>query len=228
MPRPHFTPELFRFLRRLERNNNREWFEKNKAEYLELVRDAMLRFIADFGPRLRKISPHVLADPRPVGGSMFRVYRDVRFSHDKRPYKTVAGAQFRHEAGRDVHAPGFYLHLGAHEVFTGAGLWHPDSKALAKIRAAIVGDPKGWKRLLGSKAFRETLRLGGDSLKRAPRGFDPEHPLVEDLKRKDFFTTVELDEDTACAPDFLDRFTKLCRTSTPFMKFLTRALELEW
>jgi uncharacterized protein (TIGR02453 family) len=228
VPHPHFTPGLFRFLRRLERNNKREWFEKNKAKYVELVKEPMLRFIADFGPRLRKISPHVVADPRPNGGSMFRVYRDVRFSKDKRPYKTVASAQFRHEAGRDVHAPGFYLHLGPHEVFTGAGIWHPDGKALAKIRTAIADEPAAWKRLLASKAFRQTLRLGGDSLKRAPRGFDPEHPLVEDLKRKDFFVNVDLDEDIACAPDFLDRFTKHCRAAAPFMKFLTGALELEW
>ena len=225
---PAWRSVLSGALRDLERNNNREWFERNKAEYLEQVRDPMLRFIADFGPRLQRISPHVVADPRPNGGSMFRVYRDVRFSRDKRPYKTVAGAQFRHEAGRDVHAPGFYLHLGAHEVFTGAGLWHPDSKSLTRIRTAIVDDPKAWKRLLSSKAFRERLRLGGDSLKRAPRGFDPDHPLVEDLKRKDFFTTVELDEATACAPDFLERFTRLCRTSAPFMKFLTGALDLAW
>jgi uncharacterized protein (TIGR02453 family) len=218
----HFTPELFKFLRQLKRNNRPEWFKKNRDRYIEIARDPMLRFISDFGSRLRRISPRLVADPRPQGGSMFRIHRDVRFSKDKSPYKTVVSAQFRHERGKDVHAPGFYIHLGADEVFAGAGIWRPDSASLVLIREAIVEHSGKWKRAVRS------ARLGGDSLKRPPRGFDPGHPLIEELKRKDFVTFADLDEETACAPDFIDRYAEFCRASAPFVRFLTEALELKW
>ena len=111
MQEPCFQPDLFRFLDALRGNNNREWFQANKERYESDVKGPMLRFIGDFAPRLRQISPRFVADPRPNCGSLFRIYRDVRFSKDKTPYKTNAGAQFRHQAGKDAHAPGFYLHV---------------------------------------------------------------------------------------------------------------------
>jgi uncharacterized protein (TIGR02453 family) len=218
----HFTPELFKFLRQLKRNNKPEWFKKNRERYIEVARDPMLRFISDFGPRLRRISTRFTADPRPQGGSMFRIYRDIRFSKDKSPYKTVVSTQFRHERGKDVHAPGFYIHLGADEGIAGSGIWRPDSGALALIRQAIVDHPRKWKRIA-----REA-NLGGESLKRPPRGFDPEHPLIEDLKRKDFVTFTNLDEKSACSSSFIDRYAELCKASAPFVRFLTEALELKW
>ena len=140
---PHFAPALFAFLRELRENNNREWFQANKGRYEADVRDPLLRFIADFALPLHELSTHFVADPRPVGGSLFRIYRDVRFSKDKSPYKTQAAAHFRHERGKDVHAPGFYLHLEPDDVFAGAGIWHPDMKSLTKIRDAIVANPAG-------------------------------------------------------------------------------------
>jgi uncharacterized protein (TIGR02453 family) len=222
---PHFTPDLFKFFRQLERNNKREWFLKNKDRYVEVARDPMTQFIADLAPGLRRISKNFLADPRPVGGSMFRIYRDVRFARDKRPYKTACTAQFRHRKGKDVHAPGFYVHLGTDGVYAGSGLWRPDAPTTAKVRRFIVDHPARWKRIVRGKKFPP---MSGDSLKRPPRGFDAEHPLIEDLKRKDFVTMVELDERTACSPDFLDRYVEMCRTSAPLVRFLTESLELEW
>ena len=224
----HFTPELFRFLRQLERNNKREWFEKNKERYVEHVRDPLLRFIEEFAPRLKKINRHFVADPRPHGGSMFRIYRDTRFSRDKRPYKTAASAQFRHLRGKDVHAPGFYLHLGLDGVFAGMGIWHPDGPSVAKIRRAMVEKASAWRRIVRDPVFRKKLRMGGESLVRPPRGFDAEHPLIEDLKRKDFVIFAEFHEAMACRSDFLDRFTDSCRTARPYVGFLTRAVGLEW
>ena len=222
----YFTPALFTWLRQLKKNNNREWFQQNKNRYLEVVRDPLLCFIADFGPRLEKISPHFLADPRPSGGSMFRIYRDTRFSKIKSPYKTHAAAQFRHQAGKDVHAPGFYLHLEPGETFVGAGIWHPDSSALAGIRELIVEDPAGWKKSISGKGFKKEFALGGESLKRAPRGFDPDHPLVEDLRRKDFVAFTRFSEDAACSPDFLTTYTRACRTLSPFVRYLTWAVNV--
>ena len=138
MARAHFGPELFRFLRDLVKHNDREWFAKHKARYEEHVRDPMLRFIEDLGPVLQEIAPRFVADPRPVGGSMFRIHRDTRFSKDKSPYKTHVGIRFPHKAGKDVHAPGFYLHLEPGQVFFGCGVWHPDGATLARIRGSIA------------------------------------------------------------------------------------------
>ena len=119
MPEPHFGPELFDFLRELRENNDRDWFQANKERYEHDVKEPLLGFISDFGPRIAKISPHIRADPRPTGGSLFRIYRDVRFSKNKAPYKVHAAAQFRHKRGKDVHAPGYYLHLEPGQVFAG-------------------------------------------------------------------------------------------------------------
>lgn len=224
----HISPELFTFFRELKENNNREWFQANKQRYEMYVREPLLRFITDFGVRLAEISPHYLADPRRAGGSLFRINRDIRFSKDKSPYKTAAGIQFRHESGKDVHAPGFYLHLEPGNVFAGAGIWHPDTKTLGKIRDAIVADPSRWQRVISGEAFRASYELGGESLKRAPKGYDPDHPFIEDLKRKDFVAGAPFSEEEACVPNFIDHFTESCRKTAPFVEFLTTAIGLPW
>ena len=229
MPKePHFGPELMTFLRQLKRNNNREWFNSNKKRFEQEVRDPLARFVVDFGPKLKKISPYFLADPRKSGGSIFRIYRDTRFSTDKSPYKTWAAVQFRHEAGKDVHTPGFYLHLEPGNVFAGVGIWHPDSTALGKIRDSIVSNRAEWKRIVSGKTFRANYELTGESLKRAPKGYDPDHPLIDDLKRKDFVAITPFDVEEILLPDFLDRYTKTVRASTPFMRFLTKAVGCGW
>ena len=215
------TPELFRFLTELRAHNERTWFEANKACYLSRVRDPALAFVEAVGPDLIAISPHIVADPRPSGGSLLRIYRDTRFSRDKTPYKTNVGLRFPHGAGKDIHGPGYYLHLAPGEVFMGAGMWHPDPDALHAVREAIVKDPKGWRR-----AQRSPLTHTGESLRRAPRGFDPEHPLVEDLKRTSFTTGRRFTEKQACAPGFPKLFLGACRQEAPLMKFLANALGL--
>ncbi|MHC4599020.1 MAG: DUF2461 domain-containing protein [Planctomycetota bacterium] len=222
----HFSPRLFAFLKDLRNHNEREWFNANKARYEKDVKEPFLDFIADFSGPLLKISPHFLADPRPSGGSFFRIYRDTRFAKDKSPYKTHAAAQFRHVAGKNVHAPGFYLHLEPGSVFAGAGIWRPDGKALARIRKAIATDSKTWKKAVTGKAFRDNCILTGDSLKRPPRGFDPEHPFVEDLKRKDFLAFAEFSESQAVKADFIGRVTKAFKSASPMIKFLAGALGL--
>jgi uncharacterized protein (TIGR02453 family) len=222
---PSFGPELFAFLVELRAHNDRDWFAANKERYEAHVLEPALAFIEDFGYRLQEISPHFIADPRRSGGSLFRIYRDTRFAKDKSPYKTNTGMYFRHARGKDVHAPGYYLHLAPGEVFGGGGIWHPDTKALTAIRQAIVDDPDGWAR---AKRLGDGLELGGDSLKRVPTGFDKEHPHAEDLKRKDFFASVRLDEADATAPGFLDRYTRICESASPLMRFLCGALDVAY
>ena len=218
----YFTPELFRFLRQLKRNNNREWFDRNKSRYEAVARDPALRFIAAFAAPLAKLSANFVADPRPTRGSLFRIYRDTRFAHDKSPYKTHIGIHFSHQAGKDAHAPVFYLHLEADGCFVGAGVWHPEAPVLDRIRSAIASKPAEWKKA------RAKLELWGDVLQRPPRGFAPEHAFIEDIKRKDFIAGEHLEEDQVCSPSFLKDYAKLCRKMSPLAAFTTRALGLEY
>lgn len=221
-----FSPELFSFLAELRANNNRDWFADNKHRYEEYLLEPALEFIAEFVPRLEKISPHIRADARPSGGSLFRIYRDTRFSKDKSPYKTNLGIHFRHELAKDVQTPGFYLHLGPDGVFAGGGIWHPGTAGATRIREAIVDDPGRWRRATRTGAFAKRLELGGDSLKRVPSWADPEHPFADDLRRKDFFGWARLSEDDATAPGFVNEYAKLCRAASPMMRFVCDALEV--
>ncbi len=222
----HFSPEFFQFLRQLKRNNNREWFAKNKQRYIDDVQQPALDFVSDVGAGLRKISKNLVADPRPVGGSMFRIYRDTRFAKDKSPYKTAVGIRFPHRGASDVHAPGLYLHLEPGSVFVGAGIWHPDTKTTTKIRERIVEKPAVWKRAVQTPPFSSAFELSGDSLVRPPRGFDPEHLLIDDVKRKDFIGIRVIDENTATSERFLDSFLSMCRDGAPLVRFLCDALAL--
>ena len=224
----HITPELFQFLAELGLNNDRTWFQANKHRYESHVKQPLLEFIADFGDHLERVSPHFVADARGNGGSMFRIYRDIRFSKDKTPYKTAAAMQFRHERARDVHAPGFYLHLEPGSVFFGAGMWGPDSASLKRIRDAIDTGATRWRGVLGEDEFASTFSLHAGGLKRAPKGFDPDHPLIEDLKRKHFIASAELSEDEACEPGFIFEVADLCERASGFVRFLTDAVGLRF
>ena len=221
-----FEEALTTFLVQLEKNNDRDWFQKNKPRYEQHVLEPCLRFITAIEKPLHAISPHFQAVAKRSGGSLMRIYRDVRFSKNKKPYKTHVGIHFRHEMGRDIHSPGFYFHIEPKEVFVGAGIWHPDNPTLTLIRQAIDEDPAGWKRARNAKAFREAFRFEGDSLKRPPRGFAAEHPLIEDLKRKDFIgirsMSTQLLEDT----DIVKMVARAFRDAKPLVRFLCDAIRV--
>lgn len=224
-----FTPALFDFLRELSAHNERAWFQANKARYERDVRDPALRFVAEVGPALQTISRHVVADPRPVGGSLFRINRDVRFSADKSPYKTVVGMSFHHDRGRHGAGPGYYLHLEPDGMsFAGGGVYMPDTPALTQIRDAIVGNTRAWKRVVEDPQLGPAFTPMGDVLKRAPQGYDAAHPYVEHLKRKSFVWHTQFDDDAVCAPDFADRYVEACRTAAPLHRFLAQALGAPW
>jgi uncharacterized protein (TIGR02453 family) len=223
-----FDAELLTFLRDLGTNNDRDWFAAKKGRYEQHLLEPALAFIEDFAPRLERISPHFRADARRSGGSLFRIYRDTRFSKDKTPYKTHLGIHFRHESAKDVHAPGFYLHIAPGEVFAGGGIWHPDTPTVGKIRDAIVADPESWRQATRTGPFAKKLALGGDTLKRPPAGFDSAHPLIDDLKRKDFFGWARFGERDAIAPGFLDEYEQVCVAAAPLQRFLCAALGLPY
>src|SRR5664280_1788512 len=217
-----FRPELFDFLRQLKRHNDRDWFAKNKQRYEEVVRDPALLFISSFEPHLHKLNPHFVADPRPTRGSLFRIYRDTRFSHDKRPFKTHVGIHFSHASGKDAHAPVFYLHLEPDSCFVAAGIWHPDNRALTRVRTPIAHDMEQW-----AKA-RKKMILEGDKLSRPPRGFDASHPFIDDLKMKDFVTSAPLSEEQICSAKLMRDFDSACRKMSPLVEFTTKALGLKY
>jgi uncharacterized protein (TIGR02453 family) len=220
----YFTPALFAFLRELKTHNNREWFLAERGRYLTDVQQPMLRFITDVRPSLRALSPAIVADPRPHGGSLYRIYRDTRFSADKSPYKTNVAAHFAHERKRQVASvPGFYLHLEPGDSMGGGGIYHPDPAALTRIRMAIVKDRQGW-----AAVKRTGLDIQGDSLTRAPAGFDPAHPFIDDLRMKDFYALTSFSQKEVCAADFLERYVDTCRAAAPLVSFIARALSLRW
>jgi len=219
-----FSPDLFTFLRNLKRHNEREWFLANKPRYEEAVKKPALAFIAAFEPHLRKISPEFLAIPRAVGGSLFRIQRDVRFSKDKSPYKTAVGIRFPHRDSKNVHAPLFYLHLEPGASFAGLGVWHPEPPTLQKIRLAIVEDPRAYERAVSAARFRKRFEVGGDSLKRPPRGYDSEHPLIEELKRKDFVASCRLDDKDVVRSGFERRLARIFGDGAGYVGYLCRAL----
>jgi uncharacterized protein (TIGR02453 family) len=224
----YFTPELFKFLRELKQNNRRDWFQANKQRYEEVVKQPALRFITDFGPQLGKISKHFRADPRPVGGSLFRIYRDVRFAKNKDPYKTAVGIHFRHEAGKNAHAPGFYLHLEPNGCFAGLGIWSPETAVLTKIRKAITNDTSAWRRTVGNRRFKSVYTLESESLQRVPRGFPADHPLAEDLKRKSFTGFARLTQKEVTSADFPQQLGRQYQAGAPLVKFLCQALDVEY
>jgi uncharacterized protein (TIGR02453 family) len=218
MGKAYFGPELVQFLKQIKRNNRRPWFLKNRQRYEDVVRQPSLRFITDFGFRLKEISPWMVADAKPNGGSLMRIYRDIRFSPDKSPYKTWVGMNFPHAGATDeVHGAGYYLHLDVGGSFLAAGAWHPDRRSLAKIRDAIAWKADEWKKA------KRGLTLGGDSLTRAPRGYPEDHPLIEDLKRLDFIASFEFSDARVRGTRFLADVTAAAKKLAPLVGFLARA-----
>jgi uncharacterized protein (TIGR02453 family) len=224
-----FPKDFFAFFRELKAHNERPWFEANKQRFRDSVQAPMSGFIAAMAPKLAKISKHFAADPRPNGGSMFRIYRDVRFSKDKRPYKEHAACHFRHALGKDAHAPGFYMHFAPGEVFFGGGLWMPPPDALAKLREAIATKPAGWKKVLEDKKFRKHFDVvRGEALSRPPRGFDAAHPFIEDIKKKSFYAMREESPKLAGSPALVDEIADTFASLSPLMKLLCGALDVPY
>jgi uncharacterized protein (TIGR02453 family) len=228
MPEKYFTAATFRFQRDLAANNNRTWFAANKSRYENVLRDPFLRLIADIAAPLAKISPHFRADPRPQGGSLFRIYRDTRFRNDKTPYKTWAGARFAHERRREVEAPSFYLHIHPRDCFAGGGIWHPEPPTLKKIRSFLADNPAAWKKAVRTPAFRRRFEFWGESLSRPPRGFDPEHALIEDIKRKSFAAGEGIRDGVVTSDELLPTVVDTFRRVAPMIDYLCAALELEF
>ncbi|MEO0675674.1 MAG: DUF2461 domain-containing protein [Pseudomonadota bacterium] len=219
--------DFFPFFEALAENNNRPWFEENKDRFRKTVQDPLLAFVEAIGPKLKKVSPHYVADARRNGGSVFRIYRDVRFSKDKSPYKTHAAVHLRHARGKDAHTPGFYLHLAPDEIFMGGGIWMPPAPALLQIREAIRDEPELWNRTVNGKAFKNRFgSLRGDALTRPPRGFDKDDPHIDHIKHKSFFAMRALDRADVQTKSLLTVAEQTMKGASPLIKFLCDALDV--
>ena len=224
----YFTDKSFAFLRALARNNSREWFQAHKADYETQVRAPFLRLLQDLQPDLAAISGQFRADPRPVGGSLFRIHRDTRFANDKTPYKTHAGARLFHQRFREVDSPSFYIHIQPGHCFVGAGLWHPEADSLRRIRHFIADNPGAWQAAVHSPSFRRRFTLGGEQLQRPPRGFPPDHPLIEDLKRKSFVGSAALANEVVLGQGLRRSVASALTGLAPMVDYLCASLDLEF
>ncbi len=225
----YFSDASFRFLRGLARHNEKAWFEAHRADYEAHVRQPFLRLITDLQPVLATVSPHFRADPRTVGGSLFRIYRDARFSNDKSPYKSWQGARLFHERRREVPAPSFYIHLQPGESFVGAGLWHPEPDTQRKVRQFILDNPSAWKRVAHDPKLRRRFDLDdSEVLARAPRGFPADFEFIDDLKHRNWVFWRPLDDALMTGPRLRRTIEADLAALGPFVDYLCAALDLEF
>jgi uncharacterized protein (TIGR02453 family) len=213
-----FSKDLLKFLDELHANNNRDWFNANKGRYESVYLEPALDFVRLMAPRLKKITKHLDADDRKSGGSLMRIYRDVRFAKDKSPYNEYVALRFMHGKGEF----GYYVGIDTKEVMLGAGVWRPEKGPLEKIRKAIASDCKGWRAAVKAKGWEP----GGEALSRPPKGFDKDHPCIEDIKRKDFVLFHKLMREACTRKDFADVVAKQYAATKPLMKFIAGALKL--
>lgn len=225
----YFSDKTFRFLRGLARNNEREWFLAHKPDYEAHVREPLQRLVTDLQPDLAEVSLHYRADPKTVGGSLYRIHRDIRFSRNKTPYKTWQGMRLFHERFRETIAPLWYLHLQPGNCFIAAGIWRPESPALRQLRQFIVDNPAAWETAAHAPAFRRRYRMSTDDmLVRPPRGFPEDFPRIDDLRHRNFIVLRDLPDTTVTGPRLRQVLARDLKATAPFMDYLCAALDLEF
>ena len=218
-----FPKEGLAFLRKLKKNNNRPWFQAHKQDYEELVRFPMQCLIAELAQAMAGEAPELSFDPRK---SIFRIYRDVRFSKNKAPYKTNIAASFtlRSRSG-PMENPALYLHIGPGEVFVGGGLYMPASPQLKRLRSSIATEPEEFLAVVGDPGFKRMFgTLQGERLSRAPLGYPPDHPMIDHLKHKQFYVGVELEEKDVLRPKLVRDVQKVFSRCIPLIRWLTHSL----
>jgi uncharacterized protein (TIGR02453 family) len=225
----YFSDASFKFLRGLARHNDKTWFNDHKAQYEDHVRQPFLRLLTDLQPDLAAVSLHFRSEPKTVGGSLFRIYRDARFSNDKSPYKSWQGARLFHERHKQVPAPSFYLHLQPGECFVGAGLWHPEPDTQRRVRQFILDNPGSWKKAAHDAPFRRRFEFEeSEKLVRPPRGFPVDFEFIEDLKHRNFVFWRSLDDATMTGPKLRQTVAADLKALGPFVDYLCAALDLEF
>ena len=218
-----FDARVHQFLAELADNNDKSWFEENRSRYENEVKLPALAFIEAMGPHLAELSTELTAIPKVQGGSMFRIHRDVRFSKDKRPFKTNVGLWFKHLSGK--LAPGVYLGIEPDSTGIGAGSFSLEKDQLTAVRRAIVAKPDVWanvRKHLDDAGFELMGRK--EALKRAPKGFPADHPHIEDLRLKRFAATRMLPASFVTREDVHSAYIEALVPTLPLMEFLCDAV----
>ncbi len=223
-----FRPQALRFLRALARNNRRAWFEAHRAEYEQEVLGPMRALVEELDVRLARIAPEIVGHPK---RSVFRIYRDIRFSADKSPYKTNVAAWLYHRdadkrVGGSGGGAGFYVHVEPGASFVGGGLWMPPRESLARIRDALVRESEVFERIVTARSF--TRRFGKLSeeamLTRLPRGFSVDGPAARWLRYRSFTAGRALNDAEVLRPDLPDRLAREFEALVPLVRWLNAAL----
>ncbi len=224
-----FSPEFFSFLRELERNNESEWFAANRERFEESVRAPSLAFVRAVAPGLARHCPPLVANDSRGRGSMLRMNRDTRFSANKHPYHTSVVLRFPHR-GADVRtAPSATLRLTSRTVVLSAGVRPGGGHTLGLLRAAIDADRDGWAAVRSDSALRAAFGdLAPPELVRVPRGWPPEHPFADDLRRKAFHVVAELQPTASHEAAFVSQAVAAWASAAPLLRFVSSALGLAW
>lgn len=218
-----FPKEGIDFFKKLKRNNHREWFEKHKQEYEEHVKLPMQCLVASLQPHFARFAPEYELNPK---RAIFRIYRDVRFSKDKTPYKTHVAAHFvLRGKPKGLLGSGYYLAIEPGESFVGAGIYMPDGEQLKRIRKAIAGQASKFLGVINDKKFKKRFgTIEGDKLKRIPQGYEENHPMAEWLKLKQFFVGVSWPDTKSLRSTFVEDLVAVCEDATPLVRFLNKAI----
>lgn len=225
-----FRPAALTFLRQLKKNNERDWFQERKATYEAELLTPLRLLVEEMDVRFAKFAPEIAGDPK---RSIFRIYRDVRFSKDKSPYKTHASAWFQHRnashgVGSETHGAGagFYFHLEPGASFLAGGIWMPPRPTLGAIRDGIAEDPKAFAKTMSATAFKRRFgKLSEEAmLKRLPRGFDPGHPAEAWLRYQSFTVSARLSDAEVTDRRLPDRIQRDYAVLLPMVRWINRAL----
>jgi uncharacterized protein (TIGR02453 family) len=217
-----FDKDIFVFLKDLKKNNNREWFTANKASYLN-ARKSFEDFVLQLIGIVKSVDPEVGSpDPKDC---IFRIYRDVRFSTDKSPYKTNFGA-FISKGGKKLSYAGYYFHIEPGEIFISGGVYMPPNNILKAIREAIFDEPELFRKIIGNPGFKKYFpELGGEKLKSSPQGYPKDHPDIDLLRYKNYYVWWEMDEKFLNSPQFEDELRKSVIQLKKLNDFLNKAID---
>jgi uncharacterized protein (TIGR02453 family) len=218
---PRFSPKTLSFLRALKRNNDRDWFRERKHDYDEHVKAPMVAVIEQLGHDFQSFAPELVASPR----SIFRIYRDTRFSEDKTPLKTSIAASFPWRGLERHQGAGLYFEVAPGWVWIGGGMYAPETAQLVALREHIASNYRRLSAIVESPGFRRAVgRLDGEKLQRVPRGYDREHPAAEFLRHRQFLAASEFPPDFACSPRFYQGLLGVFQQVAPLVRFLNEPL----
>jgi len=219
---PHFPTEGLQFLRSLKRNNRREWFNERKQTYEECVREPMHAIVEAIAPELDRFAPDIIASPKV---SLFRIYRDTRFSKDKSPYKTHVAASFPPKGMAKHQGAGLYFHIAPTEFLIGGGLYSPDPKDVPVVRGHIAEHFRQFQSIISAPRFRKMFgEISGAQLMRVPQGYAKDHPAAHYLRFKQFLATRTLPVTAATTGSFGTTVLETFRTLYPLIRFLNEPI----